>query len=201
MKASTPFTSGSRDSASVVAEEAGIMTSLQPRSVTQEEGEQDDDSDEALLRQMRDVRDTMSESISWFIAERAKSQPAVSKNPRPDSKETAKQKIVYEFTSTPSRTEQRLRSTGAHGLLPKEWEVKSSWRDERGKISTSVAPTWSELKSASPPRPSPLLERERANADLAGRHVGAKKAAKEVEKAKLTTAAAAGSSVEDAIEL
>ena len=195
IKITTSSTPGSRENASVVTEDSGTTMSLQPRSVAHEEGEEED-SDEALLRQMRNVRDTMSESISWFIAEGAKNQPAISKKPRPDSNETAKEKRLREFTSTPSRTEQRLRSTGAHGLLPKGWDAKSSWRDEQGKISTSSAPAWSEFGSASP---SPLLGPGAADADAAGGYSGAKKAVKAAERAKQTTAA--GSSVEDAIEL
>lgn len=77
------------------------------------------DSDEALFAQMRQVREAMADSISWYQAERAKHELATaSSSPRP---ETAKEKRLREFRFTPSRTEQRLKATGANGFLPKNW--------------------------------------------------------------------------------
>ena len=142
-----------------------------------------EDSDEALLAQMRSVNDTLSESISWFRAEGAKSQLASSSGEERAPIETAKQKRLREFTTTPSRTEQRLRRTGAHGLLPKRWDAQSSWEDASGRISTLAA-------AAS------QLDRSHAASsafNLAASCMGTVKG-RAVE-------ATAGSSVEDAIEL
>lgn len=76
---------------------------------------------EDLLASMRQVREDMADSISWFQSERAKSEI---ETPLPPPDETPKQKRLREFKFTPSRTEQRLRATGANGFLPKDWEAK-----------------------------------------------------------------------------
>ena len=80
-----------------------------------------DDPDEELLAQMRRVREAMSESIGWFQQERAKSEFSQSSSER--RPETAKEKRLREWAPTPSRTEQRLATTGGHGLAPKEFGV------------------------------------------------------------------------------
>lgn len=153
--------------------------------------EGDEDSDEALLAQMRSVCNTMSDSISWFREERAKSQLASSSGEERASNETVKQKRLREFTTTPSRTEQRLRRTGAHGLLPRRWNPQSSWRDASGRISTLPAAASqlyrSHAASSASNLAAPCMETKR----LMG--MGTMKAT--------AVEAPAGSSVEDAIEL
>ena len=82
------------------------------------------DEDEELFAQMRQVRDAMAESITFFREEREKSELSRSNSTSRDncnSKETDKERRLREFQSTPSRTEIRLRTTGAHGLLPMNW--------------------------------------------------------------------------------
>ena len=83
--------------------------------------EVDKDDGEELFAQMRQVRDAMSESITWFREEREKSarSRSISKS-QERSAETEKQKKLREFVSTPSRTELRLRATGANGLFPRD---------------------------------------------------------------------------------
>lgn len=78
--------------------------------------------DDELFTQMRRVKEAMSESISWFREEREKSELSRSSSvsmERPT--ETEKERRLREFKFTPSRTELRLRETGGHGLLPKNW--------------------------------------------------------------------------------
>ena len=173
------------------------IASQQPRDTTQE----DDDSDEALLAQMRGVRRMMSDSISWFKAEGIKSRFTSSSGDEQASHETAKQKRLRDFATTPSRTEQRLRRTGGHGLIPKGSNPQSTWRDEKGKISTvpASASTWSGPSStdASPPgqsrAPPPDFNTAASQTET--------KSAKYTARIKETAAQPAGSSVEDAIEL
>lgn len=73
------------------------------------------DDDEALFAQVRQVREAMSESVSFY-------RDAL----RRSSSETEKEKKFREFKYTPSRSETRLKATGARGLLPKDWEFGSS---------------------------------------------------------------------------
>ncbi|MCJ1476861.1 hypothetical protein MMC13_005530 [Lambiella insularis] len=81
-----------------------------------------DDEDDELFTQMRQVKEAMSESISWFREEREKSELSRSNSVSTEKPaETEKERRLREFKSTPSRTEVRLRETGAHGLLPKNW--------------------------------------------------------------------------------
>ena len=82
------------------------------------------DEDEELFAQMRQVRDAMAESISFFREEREKSELSRSHSGSRDNgtpKETDNERKLREFQNTPSRTEVRLRTTGAHGLFPKTW--------------------------------------------------------------------------------
>lgn len=147
---------------------------------TEEGGE---DSDEALFAQMRSVNNTLSESISWFRAEGAKSQLASNSGEERAPNETVKQKRLREFTTTPSRTEQRLRRTGAHGLLSQRWDPQSSWGDASGRISTL-------------PAAASRLDRSHAASsafNLAASCMGTVKGT--------AVEATAGSSVDDAIEL
>ena len=142
-----------------------------------------EDSDEALVAQMRSVNNTLSESISWFRAEGAKSQLASSSGEERAPNETVKQKRLREFSTTPSRTEQRLRRTGAHGLLPQRLDPQSSWRGASGRISTL-------------PAAASQLDRSHAASsafNLAASCMGTVK--------ETAVEATAGSSVEDAIEL
>ena len=85
-----------------------------------------DDPDEELLAQMRRAREAMSESISWFQEERAKSE--FSRSSSESRPETAKERRLREWAPTPSRTEQRLAITGGHGLIPKDFGVSRSSR-------------------------------------------------------------------------
>ena len=168
----------------------------QHRDMTQE----DDDSDEPLLAQMRGIRGMISDSISWFKTEGIKSRITSSSSGEKQAlHETAKQKRLREFATTPSRTEQRLRRTRSHGLLPKGWDPRSRWRDEKGRISTLPASTWSGPSStaASPPRESRAVP---PVSNKAASHTETKKV-KDMVRVKETAVEAAGSSVEDAIEL
>jgi len=114
----------------------GVPTTPRRKSNWQDE----EDSDEALFARLRQVRDAMSDSISWFQLERAKSERTSSGGHGASSNEGPVQKRLREFQTTPSRTEQRLRTTGAHGLLPKAWASNPSWRDANGRITTFDTP-------------------------------------------------------------
>ncbi|MCJ1393022.1 hypothetical protein MMC18_005894 [Xylographa bjoerkii] len=84
-----------------------------------------DDSDEELFAQVRQVKAAMSESMSWYREERQKSELSRSSSvshERPA--ETAAERRLRELKHTPSRTEIRLRETGARGLLPKDWGAR-----------------------------------------------------------------------------
>lgn len=193
-----PFKHGSRSEGSGEAQGSGdtsAMTSQQP----QRRMELDDDSDEALLAQMRSVRNTMCDSITWFREERAKNQLASGSGEERTSTETTKKRRPREIVTTPSRTEQRLRRTGAHGLLPIGWDPQFSWRNESGTISMMPASPCSDLSStaASPPCESQAAP---PASDLAAARMERKKADDHVT-AKGTAMRATGSSVEDAIEL
>jgi len=113
-----------------------VQTTPRSKSTSPDEG----DSDEALFARLRKVRDAMSDSISWFLSERTRSERPNSGGHEASLNESPAQKRLSEFHKTPSRTEQRLRTTGAHGLLPKAWASNPSWRDANGRITTSGAP-------------------------------------------------------------
>ena len=82
--------------------------------------------DEELLAQVREIRTAMAESINWFREEREKSEQSPSSSATRDQRpETEKERKLREFQYTPSRTELRLRATGGHGLLPKNWGQQS----------------------------------------------------------------------------
>ena len=176
----------------------GLSRSLQPRPIADYE---DIDSDEALLNRMRSVRETLSESISWLQTEQSRSQPASSTGSEHFPKETTKQKRLREFTRTPSRTEQRLRLTGGHGLLPKAWGAKSLWRNASGMNDTAIESAWSDYGStattSSPPEsPVASLDPERGRT-----HQETTMLAREAGAMKPLTKEAMGSSMDDAIEL
>lgn len=80
------------------------------------------DEDEQLFAQMRGVREAMSESISWFQDERAKSELSRSSS----GEEAGKRVRARTFTSSRSRMEQRFARTGGHGLATKEVVKRSS---------------------------------------------------------------------------
>lgn len=108
-----------------------------PSSQTIKPAENADD-DEELFAQMRQVREAMSESISWFRAEREKSELSRSSSRSKDvapPNETEKQRRLREFKVTPSRTEVRLRETGGGGLLPQGWGAvdQGKAREEDGE--------------------------------------------------------------------
>ena len=84
------------------------------------------DDDDELLAQVREIRNAMAESINWFREEREKSEKSPSSSASRDQRpETEKERKLREFHYTPSRTELRLRATGGHGLLPKNWGQRS----------------------------------------------------------------------------
>jgi len=119
-----------------VNHQVGFQRTPQSKSTLQDE----EDSDEALFARLREVRDAMSDSISWFQSERAKSKRTSSGDPGASLNESPEQNKLREFRTTSSRTEQRLRATGAHGLLPKAWASNPSWRDANGRITMSNTP-------------------------------------------------------------
>lgn len=88
-------------------------TNRQPSNAMPSNAE--DDDDEALFAQVRQVREAMSESVDWFRDELRRS-----------TSETEKERKFREFKYTPSRSEMRLKATGARGLLPENWEFGSS---------------------------------------------------------------------------
>lgn len=94
-----------------------------------------DDPDEELLAQMRRVREAMSESISWFQEETAKSE--FSRSSSESRPETAKEKRLRKWVPTPSRTEQRLAMTGGHGLIPKDFGVSRNSRQPTEEMADS----------------------------------------------------------------
>lgn len=87
------------------------------------------DEDEQLFAQLRSVRQAMSESISWFQDERAKSELSRGSS----GEEAGEVGRVRAFVSTPSRTEQRLARTGGHGFATKEVVVPRRSAREEGK--------------------------------------------------------------------
>lgn len=99
----------------------------------------DDDDDDELFTQMRQVRAAMAESITWFRSEREKSEKSPSSSSaardQPQRPETDKERKLREFRYTPSRTEIRLRVTGAHGLLPKDWGLRNGAAEEGARRS------------------------------------------------------------------
>lgn len=159
--------------------------------------EADEDSDEALFARLRKVRDAMSDSITWFQSEREKSERASSAGTEVSLVESPAQKKLREFKTTPSRTEQRLRSTGAHGLLPKAWSDNPSWRDANGRITTDIKPGSS---AKTPPTPLPPEPEGRSVLTGAQRSLG-KMGAEKSKKENGTKPIVAGSSADDAIEL
>ncbi|MCJ1378761.1 hypothetical protein MMC17_001860 [Xylographa soralifera] len=85
-----------------------------------------DDSDEELFAQVRQIKAAMSESMSWYREERQKSELSRSSSISHElPTETAAERRLREFKHTPSRTEIRLRETGARGLLPKDWGARN----------------------------------------------------------------------------
>ena len=155
------------------------------------------DLDEALFARLRKVREAMSDSISWFQSERAQSERTSSSSVEARLTETPAQKRLREIRTTPSRTEQRLRNTGAHGLLPKAWASNPSWRDADGRISTSVTPASDTTALPAPRRPEAARHSSATGCGWGNGKTG-------LQGSKKTTAVwpgGAGSSVDDAIEL
>jgi hypothetical protein len=87
----------------------------------------DNDDDEALFAQMRQVRAAMSDSISWFREEREKSELSRSRSA------SATRDAVHPEPDrpAPSRTTARLEATGAHGFWKRAGDgvvgTKRSW--------------------------------------------------------------------------
>ena len=126
---------GAKLSSHSISEQSGQHQNTQPLQRHELAMQDEDDSDEALFARSRRLRETMSESISWLRSERRSSSGI---GALVDETPTKKQlKVPW---PTLSRTEQRLRATGAHGLLPKAWEDNPSWRDVNGHISTHTSP-------------------------------------------------------------
>lgn len=107
------------------------------------------DSDEALLAQVRAVRHAMEQDIAWFRAEREKSRfsATTSSSSRKSKKqhisprnETEKERRLREFKSTPSRTEQRLKATKANGLLPTDWNGFGEMRAAKANTKAARSP-------------------------------------------------------------
>ena len=113
-----------------------------PRTVTQtatnSSATQVDDDDDELLREARKVREAFSSGIEWFKTQaasiekevqdefrRSASQTSSRSNPHPSANGLARSN-GYEYLPGPgtagrnlSRTEERIRRTGAHGLATK----------------------------------------------------------------------------------
>jgi len=105
------------------------------------------DEDEQLFAQLRSVREAMSESISWFQDERAKSELSRGSS----GEEAGDVSRVRTFVSTPSRTEQRLARTGGHGFATKEVVVpKRSVREEGKRPDYGYAAVKLEGKASAP---------------------------------------------------
>lgn len=96
--------------------------------------------DEALFASLASVRSALAESISWFQSERAKSE-SLSKANSPPPNETEKQKRLREFQFTPSRTEQRMRASGAGHFWEKRDEDR---RSAANSAHGSPAPAWNQ---------------------------------------------------------
>ena len=156
-----------------------------------------DDPDEALFARLRKVREAMSDSISWFQSERAQSERTSSSSVEARVTETPAQRRLREIRTTPSRTEQRLRITGAHGLLPKAWASHPSWRDADGRISTWITPA-SDTTALPVPRSAEVV----GHSSVTGRGwANGKTGFQGCKKTSAVWPDGAGSSVEDAIEL
>ncbi|KAL8828168.1 MAG: hypothetical protein Q9191_002744 [Dirinaria sp. TL-2023a] len=112
----------------------GKISVLQPHRPSTHSGE---DGDESLFVRSRKLREIMAESISWLRSERARSERSSKGIIRPLTDGISVPTNSEDSWPALSRTEQRLRATGAHGLLPKAWEGNPSWRDVNGHISTS----------------------------------------------------------------
>ena len=83
------------------------------------------DSDEELFAQMRQVKEAMVESISWFRAERSKSGLDVRRNANGHVPGTISNHSPSDIVKpTLSRTMHRIRATGAQGLWPPKAKVQ-----------------------------------------------------------------------------
>ena len=94
-----------------------------------------EDSDDELFAQVRHLKAAMSDSMAWYRDERHKSEQRSRSNSsvvaheqqqQPPHAETPAERRLRELKRTPSRTEIRLRETGARGLLPKDWAARST---------------------------------------------------------------------------
>lgn len=144
------------------------------------------DEDEQLFAQMRSVREAMSESITWFQDERAKSELSKGSS----GEEVGEMNNTRTFISTPSRTEQRLARTGGHGFATKKVVVKRHSVKEGKKPDQRYPPAKSEGKASAPPQGFAALGGGSADRFVNTGRAGARPALQ-----------AQGSSVEDAIEL
>ena len=174
---------------------AGQIHDLETAPCSNLSSQTDDDPDEALYTRLRKVREAMSDSILWFQSERAKSEHTSIGSDETQLSETSAPKLLKTFRMTQSRTEQRLRTTGAQGLLPKAWASNPSWRDADGRITTSAGSESNTVSACgrSGAMDPPLVVRYQSPAGSMGLS-GAKKAPD-------MSGLVAGSSVEDAIEL
>lgn len=172
--------------------------------------------DEALFASIANVRSALAESISWFQSERAKTESS-SKANSPPPNETEKQKRLREFQFTPSRTEQRMRASGAgHFWEKRDGERRSAASSANG---SPAAPAWNQGQMmGTGTGPGFVLMRSGGGATTTGNHshkrpVGfppsanwhaqpigfaALEGEKEVQKEE---SKGTGASVEDAIEL
>lgn len=175
------------------------LRSMQNSERKQSEVADENGSDESLLARSRKLRETMSENIAWFQSKATTREGDPSAGAQPSASETPMQKKLGELQTTTSRSEQRLRGTGAHGLLPKIWERNPLWRDAKGNIIMHYNP-----KKSRPPSPSSVGSRAamstKANSARVPEMAGSKTVQTTYNQSE-TNRRATGSSVEDAIEL
>jgi hypothetical protein len=160
-----------------------------------------DDDDEALFAQVHQLKEALSESITWFREETEKStlsrSVSRSKQTSPDG-ETEKERRLREFQWTPSRTEMRLRATGGHGLLPKNWAPSSG--GEFGRASRGVSASNDEFETPTRDRGSKPMGFA-AIISGAGSKDGMKAVTKGKGKEKEVVSMGSGATPDDAIEL
>ena len=109
---------------------AAASTQQPPKSATL-------DSTEALLMQVRKVREALAEDTKWFRSMRRNldnaSTPSSTPPPPSQRQETEKEKRLREVKYTPSKTQMRLEKTRANGLLPAGWKWGDWKKEERAR--------------------------------------------------------------------
>ena len=153
----------------------------------------------------------MAEGEVWFRQEREKEEKQRA-SAEPKAAETEKERRLREFQFTPSRTSLRLQRTNASGLLPEGWaEKKSLGRGKEvdmevdGEEENTKGDGTPRFGQAGPPRAMGFAafanNGNNAGGSKGGFAGGRQNAFQPIASSNGFGLGAAGSSVEDAIEL